>query len=311
MHRFIDLFCGIGGFRVALEKQGIECVFSCDINRHARQAYKSTFSEDPSGDITQIKSCDIPKHDILCAGFPCQSFSLSGKHKGLNDDRGRLFYEIVRIAKHHKPLVMFLENVKHILKIDNGSVIRKVRRELEKIGYSVHYDILNSGNFGIPQKRERVYFVCLRNNQPLAYMPPKETLCKKYLSDILLPDNECEELIVKRDDIVFTNSAPVHALRPVRVGYFKEARQGERIYATTGHAITLGVNGRTGLYWVNGTVRKLHIKEAKQVMGFSSTHSVSSGRQGLKQLGNAVIPAMVERVFKRVHHIFIRDHLHA
>ena len=305
MHRFIDLFCGIGGFRVALQKEGMNCVFSCDIDRHARRAYHNNFKEEPDGDITEIRNGNIPKHDILCAGFPCQPFSQSGKHNGFSDDRGRLFYEIVRIAKYHKPYVMLLENVKNILTVDNGKVIGEVCRTLENVGYSVHYDVLNSSNFGIPQKRERVYFVCLRKDQPLNYAPPKATYRKRYLADILMPNNECVDLVINRDDIVITNYHPETKLKPVRVGYLNKAGQGERIYATSGHAITLSANGggvgaRTGLYLVDGIVRKLHILEAKKAMGFSVKHHVSKGIQGLKQLGNSIIPEMVNHVYERI-----------
>ena len=283
----------------------MECVFSCDIDRHARRAYQDNFNEDPAGDITEIRNTDIPAHDILCAGFPCQPFSQSGKHKGFKDDRGRLFYEIVRIAKHHKPPILLLENVKNILTVDNGGVINEVRSTLDAAGYVVYCDMLNSSDFGIPQKRERVYFVCLRKDRRLEYTPLEATYYKKYLKDILLPNSECQDLIINRDDIVITNKEPETDLRPVRVGHLNKAGQGERIYAITGHAITISANGggvgaRTGLYWVDGSVRKLHINEAKRLMGFNVKHNVSQGLQGLKQLGNAVIPKMVNRVYGNI-----------
>lgn len=161
MYRFVDLFCGIGGFRVALEKEGLECVFSCDIDEQAQKAYHRNFGETPLGDITEINEREIPKHDILCAGFPCQSFSISGKQKGINDNRGRLFYEIVRIAKYHQPYIMLLENVKNILSVDDGAVIKIIETKLDEIGYYMHLSILNSSLFGVPQSRERVYFVCI------------------------------------------------------------------------------------------------------------------------------------------------------
>jgi DNA (cytosine-5)-methyltransferase 1 len=106
MYKFIDLFCGIGGFRVALEKQGMECVFSSDIDKHAQESYYQNFGERPVGDISEIPEKTIPKHDVLCAGFPCQPFSISGKMNGIEDDRGRLFYEIIRTAQYHQPYVL-------------------------------------------------------------------------------------------------------------------------------------------------------------------------------------------------------------
>ncbi len=117
--KFIDLFAGIGGFRYALENLGATCVFSCEWDKFCRESYKLNFNEIPHGDITQINEKDIPKHDILCAGFPCQPFSVSGKQKGFNDTRGTLFFDIARIVKYHKPKIILLENVKN-LKAHNG-----------------------------------------------------------------------------------------------------------------------------------------------------------------------------------------------
>jgi DNA (cytosine-5)-methyltransferase 1 len=116
--KFIDLFAGLGGFRVALEKTGATCVFSSEINTYARQVYKANFDEDASGDITQIKEKDIPAHDVLCGGFPCQAFSALGMKKGFLDTRGTLFFDVARIAKHHKPKAIFLENVPGLVSHD-------------------------------------------------------------------------------------------------------------------------------------------------------------------------------------------------
>lgn len=303
MRRFIDLFSGIGGFRVALEQEGMNCVFSSEIDKHACNSYKQNFGESPFGDITKISNNDIPEHDILCAGFPCQPFSLSGLMKGLQDERGRLFYEVIRIARHRKPPLLLLENVKNILTIDNGRVINEIHDRLKRIGYTTEQHVLNASHFGIPQKRERVYFVCIRDGSPLSYSAPKPTYEKKYLSDILLPNEQCANLIVGRDDIDIRNDLPTDSeLQPLRVGSLNKGGQGERIYSAKGHAITLSANGggvgaRTGLYLVDDKVRRLHINEAKQVMGFDVTHHVSDGMQGYKQLGNAVVPAMIRKVY--------------
>jgi len=154
MYTFIDLFAGIGGFRTALEQRGMKCVFSSEIDEKAKEAYFNNFGETPHGDITEIPEKKIPPHDILCAGFPCQSFSISGSSKGFDDDRGRLFYEIVRIAQYHQPHVLLLENVKNILTIDNGNVIKTIENKLDEIGYTINKHVLNASYFGIPQSRE-------------------------------------------------------------------------------------------------------------------------------------------------------------
>jgi len=120
-YKFIDLFCGIGGFHLALSSFGAQCVFASDIDKEACAVYEKNFNMKPDGDITKIEAKDIPKHDILCAGFPCQPFSISGNQKGFDDEKGRgkLFFDIVRIAKYHKPKVLLLENVKNFEKHDN------------------------------------------------------------------------------------------------------------------------------------------------------------------------------------------------
>lgn len=308
MFRFVDLFCGIGGFRVALEKRGMECVFSSDIDSQVRLAYQKNFGEKPCGDITEVPEKKIPKHDILCAGFPCQPFSISGKMLGVKDDRGRLFYEIIRIAQFHKPLVMILENVKNILSVDSGNVVKDIVQKLDEIGYHVHIDTLNSSYFGVPQARERVYFACLRKDtgttDRLKYSKPKETLKKIYLENIM-ESSVPSSLYINRKDIEIMHQDIVNELKPIRIGIVNKGGQGERIYSPKGHAITLsayggGVGARTGLYLDNEGIRRLSIIEAKRVMGFDDNHYVSDGIQGYQQLGNAVIPAMIEYVYDSI-----------
>jgi len=301
-YKFIDLFCGIGGFRLALEKRGLECVFSSDIDTYAQEAYKQNFGEKPSGDITKISEKNIPHHDILCGGFPCQPFSISGKMEGTTDPRGKLFFEIVRIAKYHKPKIMLLENVKNILTIDNGNVIRTIEKELKDIGYVLHKHLLNASFFGVPQSRERVYFVAIKGKN-IQYEPPKETLEKVFLNDVM-EKNVDKNFFIDRDDICIQKSENEikNKLEPIRIGIVNKGGQGERIYSTKGHAITQsayggGVGARTGLYQTSHGIRKLTMNECKLVMGFPRKHIVSSGLQGYKQLGNAVVPNMIGYVF--------------
>lgn len=307
MHRFIDLFAGIGGFHVAMQREGMDCVFSCEIDKAAASAYEANFGHRPAGDICPISNSDIPAHDVLCAGFPCQPFSISGKREAFSDERGRLFYEIVRIAKHHKPMLMLLENVKTILTLDSGSVKREIYQSLTKIGYRLEHVVLNAGDFGVPQKRERVYFVAMRADSPLWFEPPREgTTPAQFIRDILLPDSETADMAIMRNDIfIEREDEPEPRPTPIRIGHVNKGGQGERIYSPNGHAITLSANGggvgnRTGLYWVNSKVRRLHIDEAKAVMGFDRTHIVSEGINGYRQLGNAVVPAMINKIYEQV-----------
>ena len=156
---FIDLFCGVGGIRLGMEKAGFNCVMSCDINEECRKTYFENFSEMPLGDITKIKNNVIPNHDILCAGFPCQPFSISGRQQGFNDVRGMLFFEICRVFAEKRPTVIFLENVKHLVHHNCGKTLNVILSTLEKHGYTVAWKILNAKDFGTPQNRERILIV--------------------------------------------------------------------------------------------------------------------------------------------------------
>lgn len=163
--RFIDLFCGIGGFHQALNRiPNTSCVFASDIDDKCRQTYELNYKIKPEGDISKININNIPSFDILCGGFPCQSFSNSGNKKGFEDKRGQLFEYILKIAEVKKPSFMFLENVKHIQKIENGKIFQHILNRIKETGYNVTTTELSPHQLGIPQQRERVVFVCIRND---------------------------------------------------------------------------------------------------------------------------------------------------
>jgi DNA (cytosine-5)-methyltransferase 1 len=162
--KFIDLFSGIGGFRLGLEKvdkDGFRCVWSCDWDKYANQVYAYHWGREShfSGDIRQFDAADIPDFDLLCAGFPCQSFSLAGKRQGFQDIRGTMFYEIARIAEVKRPRLLLLENVKGLLSTDEGRCFATILRTLEELGYLIEWQVLNSKHHGVPQNRERVFIV--------------------------------------------------------------------------------------------------------------------------------------------------------
>lgn len=172
--RSIDLFAGIGGIRLGFERafgDGIETVFVSEWDEKAQQTYRANFDDDLdiAGDITKIAEDEIPPFDICLAGFPCQAFSMAGKKLGFNDDykgmcRGTLFQDVVRICEHHKPAVIFCENVKNLKHHDRGRTFEVIRRAFEQIGYVVYDKILNSKDFGVPQNRERIYIVAFRED---------------------------------------------------------------------------------------------------------------------------------------------------
>lgn len=186
--KYIDLFCGIGGFHQALNKLNTKCVLACDIDKYCRQVYEDNYGVEPCEDVKQIIPETLEDFDIICGGFPCQSFSNAGKKKTFEDDRGLLFDEIIRIAKIKKPKFMFLENVKHILKVGDGEVLKYILNKLDSIDYQVQIFNMSPHEYGIPQQRERVYFVCVRKDiykSPVTLLTNKsnEILFQNYLDN--------------------------------------------------------------------------------------------------------------------------------
>lgn len=161
---YVSLFSGIGGFEQALNKLGGTCVFASEIDKFAAQAYETLYGEKPAGDITKIDAKEIPIHDLLVGGFPCQAFSVAGKRQGFEDTRGTLFFEIARIAKEKRPKALLLENVKGLVNHDKGNTLDTMIRTLNDIGYIADFDVLNSKYFGVPQNRERIFIVAIRED---------------------------------------------------------------------------------------------------------------------------------------------------
>ena len=163
--RFIDLFCGIGGFHQALARLGMDCVFACDKDEACRRSYERNYNLAPAADILSVDLESIPDFDVLCAGFPCQPFSKAGHRLGFGDDRGNLFFAICRVAEIKKPSYMILENVRNLASHDGGNTWRVIRDSIRNLGYQTYEDplILNALNFGVPQNRERVIILCKRN----------------------------------------------------------------------------------------------------------------------------------------------------
>ena len=164
---FIDLFAGIGGFHQALESLGGKCVFACDIDDDCRKTYEINYGIKPEKDITKIKASDIPNHDFLCAGFPCQAFSKAGKRLGFEDEtKGTLFFDVCRILEYHKPKYALLENVRNLASHDHGNTWRVIHDKLEALGYNLLPEpvIFSPHYIGIPQHRERVYIMCIRKD---------------------------------------------------------------------------------------------------------------------------------------------------
>jgi DNA (cytosine-5)-methyltransferase 1 len=185
--RYVDLFCGIGGFRIAADSLGWQCVFSSDIDPDCQKAYAANFGDMPRGDIHQVKSEEIPDHEILLAGFPCQPFSIIGHRKGFDDTRGTLFFEIARILKSKNPRAFVLENVKQLATHREQKTLDRILEVLREMGYAVDYKILNALDFGLPHKRERIFIVGIRGSTFPFEWPQSETP-RKSLAELLEPD---------------------------------------------------------------------------------------------------------------------------
>lgn len=302
---FIDLFAGIGGFRLALESYGAKCVFSSEWDAFCQQVYNDNFGDVPEGDITKIDEKDIPNHDILCAGFPCQPFSISGKQRGFNDARGTLFFDVARIVKEKKPKIVFMENVRNFETHDNGNTLEVVKNTMLELGYSFSYKVLNASDYNIPQKRERIYMVCFRNDMRIdSFEFPKKIKLEKNVIDLLENDipNDSQlfkskyvPIIQKEDDYKRSN-------KTVRLGIVNKGGQGDRIYSPYGIAITLSANGggvfsKTGGYLINGRARKLSVRECARIMGFPDTYKIcNSQAQAYKQFGNSVVVDVLQYI---------------
>lgn len=304
--KFIDLFAGIGGFHIALSSLGGKAVFASEWDKEAAQVYENNFSLKPEGDITKISEKSIPDHDILCAGFPCQAFSISGKQLGFEDSRGTLFFDVARIAKEKQPKIMFLENVKNLARHDNGKTLAVIKNTLDEIGYDVFDKVLDASKFGVPQSRKRIYIVCFRKDLKVkAFSFPKEEKVKKHVLDIVLPDSETTKYVIHRNDVKINNSIKeTFSDAPLRIGTVNKGGQGERIYSPLGTAITLsayggGAGAKTGLYRINGRIRKLAPRECARLDGFPENFKIAEKDNiAYKQFGNSVVVDVLKKIMK-------------
>jgi DNA (cytosine-5)-methyltransferase 1 len=312
--KFIDLFAGIGGFHLALSSFGAECVFASEWDNFAAKVYENNFHIKPFGDITKIDETVIPEHNILCGGFPCQAFSISGKQKGFEDIRGTLFFDIVRIIKHHNPEIVFLENVKNLIKHNNENTLKIILNTLYDLGYKVNYKVLNAGDFGLPQNRERIFIVCFRNDLGISDFSFPNPVGKSVSLNDILEDNP-EAKIITRSDIKITKTfiPQVNIFgdlelpnKPVQIGIVNKGGQGERIYSTYGHACTLsayggGVGSKTGIYSVDGVLRKLSPRECARAQGFPDSFKIDKNQtQAYKQFGNSIAVNVLKEIIKEI-----------
>ncbi len=295
--KFIDLFAGIGGIRRAFEANGAKCVFSSEIDTNAQYTYYANYGAVPFGDITKIEVDQIPDHDILCAGFPCQPFSHIGRREGFkHPTQGTMFYEIVRILKAKQPRMIFLENVPGLVNHDNGNTLKVIIESLEDIGYTVKKTVLNAEDFGVPQSRARFYLVGTLND-PKADgsftfpIPPNVHVdigdyLESDVSGYSISEHLQKSYLFKKDDgrpkLIDKNSkGPVKTL----------VSSYHKIQRLTG---TFVKDGETG-------IRLLTAKECKIIMGFPEDFLIPVSRtQMYRQMGNSVVVKVIDAIAKNV-----------
>lgn len=304
--RFIDLFCGIGGFRLAFDRAGGDCVFSCDWDKHSQVTYEANFHEKPHGDIHEVAVADIPQHDILCAGFPCQPFSIAGVSKklslgrkhGFDDEKqGNLFFSIAEILDYHKPPAFVLENVKNLRNHDKGRTFQIIYKTLtEALGYTVYTKIIDARSV-VPQHRERIFFVGFRPPRKFEFpeFPHKGPVLKTIL------DKQVPEKYTLTDHLweYLQNYAKKH----------REAGNGFGFGLVTGDDIARTLSAR---YHKDGSEiliaqdsgknpRRLTPKECSRLMGYPEDFKIPvSDTQAYRQFGNSVVVPVVERIAQEV-----------
>ncbi|MBZ7937826.1 DNA cytosine methyltransferase [Campylobacter molothri] len=305
--KVIDLFAGIGGIRLGFEnifKETMKVVFSSEIDKYAQKTYFDNFQEMPYGDITQIHENSIPKHDIILAGFPCQAFSIAGLRKGFEDTRGTLFFDIARIAKKHRPKVIFLENVKGFKNHDKGKTFTIVRETLEEMGYKVFADILNAKNFGLPQNRERIYIVAFLKskfkNIQFNFEDLKNIKIKSKLGNILEKNVNEKYTISDKLWAGHQRRKLEHKKKGNGFGYSLFDHNSE--YTSTISARYYKDGSEILIKQKNKNPRKLTPREAARLQGFPDNFKITtSDNQSYKQFGNSVAIPVIENIAKLIH----------
>lgn len=292
---FIDLFAGIGGFHTAAKNNGGRCLFASEIDGYARSAYHANYGMIPFGDITTLDTSDVPDHDLLCAGFPCQPFSIIGNRLGFEDMQGTLFFEIARILDAKRPPMLVLENVKQLYTHNRRQTLQRIIEALEGLGYLVHCTILNALDYGVPQKRERVIIVGFLNHGARFRWPPKSGPGKT-LRDVL--EDRVDQRHFASPDIRDKRRA-AHQSRH-HPAIWHENKSGNVSSHPFSCALRAGASYNYLL--VNGE-RRLTPREMLRLQGFpDSFEIVCSDSQTRKQAGNAIPIPMIQAVIREVIH---------
>ena len=302
--RYIDLFCGLGAFHAAFDtSKHFECVLACDIEEGARKIYEANYHLKPHGDIRKLDIPNMPDFDILCAGFPCQPFSIAGNGEGFKDtEKGNLFYDILNIIDGKNPKMCLLENVKNLKTHDEGRTYETIETELKKRGYLVTSRCCNAVDYGSPQARKRIFIVGTK----MPFVIPEPTI-SSYTPVSAILDTAAStdaansrvklhqyELVNKKGDSKPGKPHILYDLISKETG--KGGRQGERVYDVDNVGITVcassgGPGAKTGLYKVGGVIRRLSVRETLGMFGFSSDYNFAgtTDENSLFYLGNSIV----------------------
>ena len=319
---FIDLFAGVGGFRIAMQNLGGKCVFSSEIDKFAKKTYEHNFGEVPFGDITKINEKKVPEHDVLCAGFPCQAFSIAGKRKGFKDEtRGTLFYDIARIIKEKQPKAFFLENVKGLTNHDKGRTLKTILKVLrDDLKYFIpEPKVMNAKDFSVPQNRERIFIIGFREDLGIKNFEYPKPLNKKVAFADIKENKEVSVKYYLSD--TYKKSLIEHKKRHADKGNgfgYEIIKDDE--YA---NAVVVGGMGRernividcrltdfTPITKIKGSVnkdfwRRMTPREYARLQGFPDNYDIPvSDAQAFKQFGNSVavpaIQATAEKLIEKI-----------
>jgi DNA (cytosine-5)-methyltransferase 1 len=302
--KFIDLFAGIGGFRLAMQNLGGKCIFTSEWDKGAQKTYRANFGEVPFGDITSesVKSY-IPKDfDLLCAGFPCQAFSVAGKRGGFEDTRGTLFFDVAAIIKKHKPKAIFLENVKGLITHDKGKTLEVILNTLNDLGYCVFTQVVNAKDFGVPQNRERIFIIGFNiekvgNNVDFTF--PSKHGQPTFINDFL-EKGVSGYSISKHLQSTYLFKKPD--------GKPQVIDQNSKLQVKTLVSTYHKIQRLTGTFVKDGetNLRLLTIDECKAIMGFDKKFVVPVSRtQAYRQFGNSVAVPAIEATAKKILEIIL------
>jgi len=295
--KFIDLFAGIGGIRLGLERAGGKCVFSSEWDSDAAKTYEASFGEKPHGDITNIVSSQIPDHDILAGGFPCQAFSIIGDMKGFADTRGTLFFEIERILRDKSPKAFLLENVRNLASHDGGKTIQVILERLRALEYNVHMTVLNALNYNLPQKRERVVIVGFKDNHPFEW--PKSQPLRKTLQHVLEDDYKVDKKHFASEKVRLSVQKRLEGKKLPPTPWICHENKAGNI-SPLPYSCALRAGASYNYLLVNG-IRRLTPRENLRLQGFPENFPIVVADAAIrKQCGNSVPVNMIQAVAEQL-----------